>query len=72
MAFTPTDYVDISDTQERKKEAMLAHKTQDPVKTYETFFKPLEDFRGLEAGVKVAEGFIHFNARVGRASLIGL
>lgn len=72
MAFAPTDYVDISATHERKKKAMFAHKTQNPIETYETFFKPMEEFRGLEAGVKVAEGFIHLKSNRERASLIGL
>lgn len=72
MAFTPTDYVDITAVHDKKKEAMFAHKTQDPVETYNTYFKPLEEFRGLEAGVKAAEGFIHFTPRGERANIIGL
>ncbi|HWB25746.1 MAG TPA: PIG-L deacetylase family protein [Chitinophagaceae bacterium] len=72
MAFTPTDYVDITNVHDRKKEAMFAHKTQDPVNTYNDFFKPLEEFRGLEAGVKAAEAFIHFKAMNERTSVIGL
>lgn len=72
MSFTPTDYVDISAVRERKKLAMFAHKTQNPIETYNDYFKPLEEFRGLEAGVKVAEGFIHFKASGERSSIIGL
>lgn len=72
MGFTPTDYVDITDLRERKKAAMFAHKTQDPVNTYNDYFKPLEEFRGLEAGVKAAEAFIHFKAEGDRAKIIGL
>ncbi len=72
MAFTPTDYVDITAEHEKKKEAMFAHKTQDPVNTYNDYFKPLEEFRGLEAGVKMAEAFIHFKTTNGRAGIIGL
>jgi LmbE family N-acetylglucosaminyl deacetylase len=72
MAFTPTDYVDITAVHDKKKEAMFAHKTQDPIETYNTYFKPLEEFRGLEAGVKVAEGFIHFKPKEERANIIGL
>ena len=52
MAFVPTDYVDITAWREKKKGAMFAHQTQDPVNTYNDYFKPLEEFRGLEAGVK--------------------
>jgi LmbE family N-acetylglucosaminyl deacetylase len=72
MAFTPTDYVDITAVQDRKKVAMYAHKTQNPVETYNNYFKPLEEFRGLEAGVKAAEGFIHFKAYGERSNIIGL
>jgi LmbE family N-acetylglucosaminyl deacetylase len=72
MGFTPTDYVDITSVRDRKKEAMFAHKTQDPVNTYNDYFKPLEEFRGLEAGVKAAEAFIHFKAESERAKIIGL
>jgi LmbE family N-acetylglucosaminyl deacetylase len=72
MGFTPTDYVDITALRDRKKEAMFAHKTQDPINTYNDYFKPLEEFRGLEAGVKAAEAFIHFKAEGERAKIIGL
>lgn len=72
MGFTPTDYVDITTVRDRKKTAMFAHKTQDPVNTYNDYFKPLEEFRGLEARVKAAEAFIHFKAEGDRASIIGL
>ncbi len=72
MAFTPTDFVDITDVRDRKKAAMFAHKTQSPEETYNSYFKPLEDFRGLQASVKAAEAFIHFKAKADRASIIGL
>lgn len=72
MAFTPTNYVDITAVHDRKKNAMFAHKTQDPINTYNDFFKPLEEFRGLEAGVKIAEAFVHFKAANTRAAIIGL
>jgi LmbE family N-acetylglucosaminyl deacetylase len=72
MGFTPTDYVDITALRERKKQAMFAHKTQDPINTYNDYFKPLEEFRGLEAGVKAAEAFIHFKAQGDRTTIVGL
>jgi hypothetical protein len=72
MAFTPTDFVDITAVRERKKQAMFAHKTQDPVSTYTKYFEPLEKFRGLEAGVVAAEAFIHFKSKELQASIIGL
>lgn len=72
MGFIPTDYVDISNQRELKKAAMFAHKTQDPVNTYINYFKTLEEFRGLEAGVIAAEGFVHFKDKTDRASIYGL
>lgn len=72
MAFTPTDYVDISDVHERKKQVMFTHETQDPMSVYEEYFKPMEEFRGLEAGVKVAEAFIVFKPNGEKAKIVGL
>lgn len=69
MAFVPTDYVDITEVRDLKKIAMYAHKTQDPVNTYNSFFKQMEDFRGLEAGVAAAEAFIHFKTKAARATI---
>jgi LmbE family N-acetylglucosaminyl deacetylase len=71
MHFIPTDYVDISGVQDMKKAAMFAHQTQDPVNTYNDYFKPLEIFRGLEAGVKMAEAFILFKNQSKRTAMPG-
>jgi len=60
IGFSPTDYVDITDVREIKKAAMFAHTTQEPQKVYDEFFKTMEEFRGLEAGVKAAEAFMYF------------
>jgi len=58
QVFHPTNYVDISDTESRKRAACFAHASQQP----ETTFYPLHDmmnrFRGMEYGVKFAEGFV--------------
>jgi hypothetical protein len=72
MAFVPTDYADITAWREKKKGAMFAHQTQDPVNTYNNYFKPLEEFRGLEASVKAAEAFIHFKPGDEKAKILGL
>ncbi len=63
MAFTPSDYVDISGVMKKKHDAMYAHQSQEPDRTYKTFFKQMEDFRGLEAGVPAAEAFVHFGSK---------
>jgi len=72
MGFEPTDYVDITDVREKKKALMFAHQTQRPQETYDDFFKAMEEFRGLEAGVKAAEAFVHFKTKSGRATITGL
>jgi N-acetylglucosamine malate deacetylase 1 len=72
MFFRPTDYVDITLMRDRKKAAMFAHKTQDPINVYNEYFKTLEEFRGLEANVKAAEAFIHFKDKTDEARLAGL
>ena len=72
LDFKPTAYVDISTVRERKKGAMYSHKTQNPEEVYTTFFKAMEEFRGLEAGVAAAEGFILFKTKNERANVIGL
>ena len=72
MAFVPTDYVHITSVRERKKQAMFAHKTQDPINTYTKFFEPLEKFRGLESGVEAAEAFIHFKGAGLKTSITGM
>jgi LmbE family N-acetylglucosaminyl deacetylase len=68
MAFTPDSYADITQQREKKKIAMFAHKTQDPVNVYNTFFKTMEEFRGLEANVKAAEAFMLFRKKTDAVS----
>jgi LmbE family N-acetylglucosaminyl deacetylase len=72
MGFVPTDYVDITSVRQKKKEMMFAHQTQSPQETYDDFFKTMEEFRGLEAGVKAAEAFVHFKTKADRVTIIGL
>jgi len=72
MAFTPTDYVDVSEVHDTKKAAMFAHQTQDPREIYDSFFKTMEEFRGLEANVKAAEAFIYFKPNDQRTWMKGL
>jgi len=70
--FSPTDYVDITAVREQKKAALLAHKSQSPQEIYDKDFLAMENFRGLEAGVKAAEAFVHFKTKAQRATIIGL
>ena len=68
MGFHPTDYVDITPVREKKKAALFAHKSQGGEEIYRRYHGPMEDFRGREAGVAAAEGFV----RLARGSASGL
>jgi LmbE family N-acetylglucosaminyl deacetylase len=63
MVFHPTDYVDITDTQELKRKAVFCHVSQDPPGIYSCGHAAMEDFRGRELGVKAAEGFVRMTGK---------
>lgn len=63
MTFHPTDYVDITDSQELKRKSVFCHASQDPPGIYNCGHAAMEDFRGRELGVKAAEAFICMNGR---------
>ncbi|MDQ6705558.1 MAG: PIG-L family deacetylase, partial [Acidobacteriota bacterium] len=54
--FSPTDYVDISVTEARKKAACYAHASQNPDKFY-ALQSEVARFRGIESGYRQAEAF---------------
>jgi len=59
--FHPTDYVDITSTQEIKRKAVYCHLSQNPAGIYEADdcnHGMMEKFRGMEIGVKAAEAFV--------------
>jgi N-acetylglucosamine malate deacetylase 1 len=56
--FQPTHYVDITATEGRKRAACFAHESQAPVNFY-AYHQEMQRFRGLEAGCKQAEAFVH-------------
>lgn len=58
MVFNPSDYVDISDTQDQKKRAVFCHVSQNPASIYQCGHAAMEEFRGRELGVHAAEGFV--------------
>jgi LmbE family N-acetylglucosaminyl deacetylase len=64
FVFHPTDYVDITGTQEQKKQAVYCHTSQDPPGIYQCGHSSMEDFRGREMGVKAAEAFIRMNGKL--------
>ena len=61
--FRPTDYVDITETQEQKRKAVYCHVSQDPPGIYGCGHAAMEDFRGRELGVKAAEAFVYMTGR---------
>jgi N-acetylglucosamine malate deacetylase 1 len=63
--FWPTDYVDISSTESKKREACYAHRSQQPDGFY-TVHDEMNRFRGMEGGVKFAEGFVRYVGNPGK------
>jgi N-acetylglucosamine malate deacetylase 1 len=57
VQFSPAHYVDISTTEPRKREACFAHASQAPEKYY-ALQQQVTRMRGIERGVRQAEGFI--------------
>ncbi len=58
--FRPTHYVDITETEERKRKACYAH--TDGPQFYPRYHDLMNRFRGLECGRKYAEAFVHHYA----------
>jgi LmbE family N-acetylglucosaminyl deacetylase len=57
LQFAPTHYVDITETEARKRSACYAHASQTPDKYY-ALQEMVTRMRGIESGHKQAEGFI--------------
>ena len=57
VQFTPTHYVDITGTEQRKRSACYAHASQAPDKFY-ALQELVTRMRGIESGHKQAEGYI--------------
>lgn len=63
--FNPTDYCDITSTQEQKRKALFCHTSQDPAGIYEIVHTDMEKFRGRAVGAKAAEAFIRVQSNTG-------
>jgi len=57
LMFSPTDYVDISATESKKREACYAHASQAPERFY-ALQRQVTTFRGIESGHTQAEAFV--------------
>jgi LmbE family N-acetylglucosaminyl deacetylase len=58
VQFQPTQYVDITAVEPRKRQACFAHASQSPEKFY-ALQDQVARMRGIERGCRLAEGFIH-------------
>jgi len=56
--FHPTHYVDIAQSVSRKKAACYAHSSQHPDTDFWPLHEAMDRFRGMECGVKDAEGYV--------------
>lgn len=56
--FKPTHYVDITQTEDRKRAACFAHASQKPETTFYPTHDRMQKFRGMEHGCHAAEGFV--------------
>jgi len=70
QVFHPTNYVDITQTENRKRAACFAHASQQPETTFYPLHETMSRFRGMEIGTKYAEGFVQHNQGV--AAIRGL
>jgi Uncharacterized proteins, LmbE homologs len=61
--FFPTDFVDITEVRDKKVEATFCHVSQKPENWYDKEHGLMDEFRGMQAGVKYAEAFtcVHQN-----------
>ena len=57
--FHPTDFVDITTTQERKHKSCYCHESQKLQSVMNDWHIPMERFRGIECRCKAAEAFVH-------------
>lgn len=59
QGFIPTDYVDITEFADKKREALNCHVSQKPEDWVEDWHGGMEKFRGREIGVAHAEAYFH-------------
>ena len=58
QVFHPTNYVDITKTENRKRAACYAHVSQEPETSFYVLHDMMNRFRGMECGAKYAEAFV--------------
>ncbi|HXE55828.1 MAG TPA: PIG-L deacetylase family protein [Tepidisphaeraceae bacterium] len=59
QCFHPSHFVDVSTVEPLKRDACMAHRSQNPAGFYNEDHVPMMRFRGMESGCKYAEAFVH-------------
>lgn len=59
QCFHPACYVDVEGVEKLKRDACMAHRSQNPAGFYLNDHVPMMHFRGKECGRKLAEAFVH-------------
>ena len=72
QGFAPNLYVDVTSVLERKRDALLAHASQDGAEVWRTHHEPIALWRGRESGVNAAEAFYQLNREAQSRALPGL
>lgn len=62
--FNPSDFVDITSTQEQKRKSLFCHTSQDPAGIYDSGHEAMEKFRGMAIGAKAGEAFIRLQGNL--------
>ena len=70
--FAPDTYVDITAVLEKKKAALFAHVSQDGQAIWRQHHEIMAAWRGREAGVAAAEGFVHLSRDTQTSRLPGV
>ena len=76
MTFHPTDYVDITGVQDVKRKAVFCHVSQRPEEIYGRGIAGnqaiMEEYRGMQLGVKAAEAFVKMVGHDQGNTIVGL
>jgi LmbE family N-acetylglucosaminyl deacetylase len=72
QGFAPDVYVDVTATLDKKRNALFAHLSQNGEGVWRNHHEVVAHFRGREAGVTVAEAFVHLSRDLPISRLPGL
>jgi len=72
QGFAPNVYIDVTPVLDKKKAALLAHRSQNGESIWSRHHEPIAIWRGREAGVPMAEAFVHLNRETKSGRLPGV